>query len=232
LRFEKITLKIIINTLIMKTVTKLVTAVLLLTTSVTLHAQDMETQLKKGWQALDTANNLADATKASQQLEMSAMKWNKEYITNYYAAYSKIIVSYQETDAKNKDLVLDVADKYFEKAKAIMPESDETYVLAALMAQARMSVDGANRWMKYGKIFDDNLEKAKAINADNPRIYYLKGSSIFYTPKMFGGGKKNAKPHFEKAKELFAKQDTTSILKPSWGANQTDYFIGECNKED
>lgn len=216
----------------MKTIKKLAMVFILVVTSMALNAQDMETQLKKGWQALDTAHTLADATKASQQLEMSAMKWNKEYITNYYAAYSKIILSHQETDVKNKDLILDVADKYFEKAKAIMPESDETYVLAALMAQARLSVDGQNRWMKYGKIFDENLEKAKAINADNPRIYYLKGTSVFYMPKMFGGGKKNAKPHFEKAKELFAKQDSTSILKPIWGANQTDYFLNECSKND
>ncbi|HLP13911.1 MAG TPA: hypothetical protein VK177_18410 [Flavobacteriales bacterium] len=218
----------------MKALIKIAASLLLTAGSFAANAQDMEAYLSKSCKQLDTAKTLEQVNKASSSFDISAMKWSKEYIANYYAAYSKTILSfmYPEADMKTKDLVLDQADKYFEKAKALAPESDETYVLAALLAQARMSVDGQNRWMKYGKIFEENLEKAKAINPENPRIYYLKGTSTFYTPKMFGGGKKNAKPYFEKAKELYAKQDTTSVLKPIWGSVQTDYFIGECSNED
>ncbi|HYG53082.1 MAG TPA: hypothetical protein VD905_19420 [Flavobacteriales bacterium] len=216
----------------MKTFSKVTTLFMFATAGYTGGAQNMEEHLAKGCGQLDTAKTFESVMKASNTLEMGAMKWGKEYITNYYAAYSKAVVSFYEPDLKKKDLTLDKADQYFEKAKAISPESDETYVLAAMLAQARMSVDGANRWQKYGKIFEENLEKAKAINPENPRIYYLKGTSIFYTPKMFGGGKKNAKPYFEKAKELFSKQDSTSVLKPIWGNNQTAYFIAECESDD
>ena len=93
-----------------------------------------------------------------------------------------------------------------EKVKTIDSQNDETWILAALITNARISVDGQNRGMQYGELFNQYIEKAEKINPDNPRIYYMKGTSLFYTPEMYGGGKANAKPYFEKAKELFAKE--------------------------
>ena len=44
--------------------------------------------------------------------------------------------------------------------------------------------------------------KRNALNANNPRLYYFRGMSLFNTPEQFGGGKDKAKPVFEKAAEL------------------------------
>src|SRR5690606_31425081 len=110
--------------------------------------------------------------------------------------------------------------------------NDETYVLSAMIANARMAVNPRSRWQKYGKIFEENLDKARELNADNPRIYYLQGTSKFFTPKMFGGGKKAALPYFEKADGLFAKESTDDIADPYWGKINNDYFLGMCHGED
>lgn len=128
-------------------------------------------------------------------------------------------------------MFLDQADPLVEKVKALNDKSDETYVLAALVANARLSVDGATRWKKYGDVFSDDLKKAKAINADNPRIYYLKGVSVFYTPAAFGGGKKNAKTYLEKSKDLFAKQDSDSVMKPYWGLKPCEDYLQKCEEK-
>ena len=58
----------------------------------------------------------------------------------------------------------------------------------------------------------------------------MKGAATFYTPKMFGGGGKKAKPFFEQAKPLFPTQDTSSVLIPTWGERQTDEFMKMCDE--
>ena len=115
-------------------------------------------------------------------------------------------------------------------AKELGPENSETFVLAAMIANGRLAVDGQARWQKYGAIFSENLGKAKALNADNPRIYYLKGTSLFYTPTMFGGGKAASIKYFEQAKALFEKESKASLLVPYWGNEMNEYYIAECAK--
>jgi hypothetical protein len=213
----------------MKKTLQITTLALFTIFSNVMHAQTLEETLNKAYKRFCT-KAMGDMMAASSQFDLAANKWPNEYAANYYAAYSKAIISYLEPDKKRKDLLLDEGDKYLEKVKAIDNKRDETYALAALLANARLSVDGNTRWKKYGDIFNEDIENAKAQNPDNPRIYYLLGVSKFYTPKAFGGGKKNAKGFFEKAKELYAKQDKSSILKPYWGEAQNEDYLKQCNE--
>ena len=84
-----------------------------------------------------------------------------------------------------KDQVLDEAQMYVDKTKELGADNAETYILLAMFANARLAVDGEHRWQKYGSIFSENLDKAKSLDADNPRVYYLKGTSTFYTYLIF-----------------------------------------------
>ncbi len=196
----------------MKRVAKTSGLFLLLLISTSLNAQTLEESLNKAFMQMDSAKSVPAMMSVSAQFEMIADKWANEWSANYYAALSKVIVSFMIPDAKKKDLLLDDADKYLTKIKALNSESDETWVMAALIINARISVDGQNRGMQYSGEFNQDIEKAKSINSDNPRIYYMKGSSLFYTPEMYGGGKEKAKPYFEKAEGLFAKEDKSSTL--------------------
>ncbi len=197
------------------------------------QAQDFKAPLEKTFMAFDTT--MAPEVKMEQgnKLALIAKKWDNEWITHYYAAYSKVVMSYFEKDVTKKDAYLDEAEKEKEDAVTLLKkDNDETYVLAAMIANGRLGVDPMNRWQKYGAIYTTNLESAKEINPDNPRMYYIQGTTKFYTPKAFGGGKKAALPYFEKAAALFAKETTTDIATPHWGKFQTNYFLGECKKED
>jgi hypothetical protein len=160
-------------------------------------------------------------------------KWSDQWAPHFYNAYSKAIISYMEPDATKKDAYLDEAEKERDEAVSLLgKDNSETYVLSALIANARLAVDGRSRWQKYGKIFDENLEKAKELNADNPRIYHLKAMSKMFTPKMFGGGKKAALPYFEKAEPLFAKESDADMNKPFWGRRTNDYMLMQCKTDD
>jgi hypothetical protein len=212
----------------MKPLFKTLSLLFFLSLPVCVEAQTMEESLSKTFMQMDSIKGMSDMMKVSSQFDMIADKWNDEWSANYYAAYAKAIASFIEQDSKKKDLFLDAADKYLEKVKSIGKDNDETWVLAALITSARIAVDGQNRGMQYSGIASQYLEKAEKINPNNPRIYYLKGSSLFYQPEMYGGGKDKAKPYLEKAKDLFAKESKASILKPRWGENQNLDMLKQC----
>lgn len=216
----------------MKTTFKKITLSVIASLSIFLsNAQTLEESLTTAMQQLDTSRTMGSMMAASANFDMIVNKWPNEYASNYYAAFSKAMTSYLvEKDMKRRDMIIDMADKYLEKVNAIDSKNQETYVLAALIANARLSVDGPNRWKKYGEIFETNLNAAKAINPNNPRIYHLKGVSVFFTPKMFGGGCKNAMEFLSKAKPLFEAETVTGVLVPHWGKNRNEYYISQCNE--
>jgi hypothetical protein len=217
------------KTIIMKPLNKTLGLFLFLVVPVCLSAQTLEESLSKTLMKMDSVQNLSQMMSVSAQFDMIAAKWENEWNSNYYASYAKVIASFIVKDNKKKDLFLDEADKYLGKVKTIDSQNDETWVLAALITNARIAVDGQNRGMQYGEIFNQYLSKAEKINPDNPRIYYLRGSSLFYTPEMYGGGKAKAKPQFEKAKELFARETKTSALKPHWGEKENLDYLKQCD---
>jgi hypothetical protein len=178
-----------------------------------------------------TRQDMTAKEAAGNKLVLIAKKYPNEWAPQYYAAYSRIQLSYTEKDEAKRDAYLDEAEQYLADAIRLLgKENDETHVLAAVIANARMAVKPRERYQKYGKIFDEQLEAAKAINADNPRIYMERGISKFYTPKMFGGGKKAAEPYFTKAKDLFAKEAKGDITDPYWGQEANTYFLGLVGK--
>ncbi len=216
----------------MKFTKSLLAALTLLLATGFAQAQTLEEVIAKNLPNVNPMKPVGELMGTMAQFDLAAAQFPEEWAANYYAAYAKVNTTYAMEDAAQKDQLLDEADIYLAKVKELGADKSETFILAAMLANARLAVDGQNRWQKYGAIFSENLEKAKALNADNPRIYYLKGTSLFYTPEMFGGGKKVSLPFFEQAKPLFEKESKASLLVPYWGMEMNEYHIAECNKPD
>jgi hypothetical protein len=196
---------------------------------------DYKPVLTNTFTAFDTTwNDQQTKLELSNKLTLIAKKYPEAWITQYYAAYSKVQLSYNDKlDAAKRDAYIDEAEILRDEAVHLLGKNnDETYVLSAMIANARLGVDGRARWQKYGKIFEENLDNAKSINADNPRIYILKGISKYFMPKMFGGGAKAALPYFEKAQGLLAKESKEDVNKPYWGTQTNEYFLKMANGGD
>ena len=194
------------------------------------QAQTLEEKLSALFLEFDTTQVFLAKMAASSKLELLANMESENYAFNYYAAYAKAMISYMEKDKDRKDMFLDVADSFLEKVKQLQPKNEETFILGALLANARLVVDGGSRWKQQGDIFNANIDAAIAINPANPRIYHLKGVATYFTPKMFGGGAKNALVYLDKAKTLFVNQVNGNITIPYWGEKRNLYFISECTK--
>ncbi len=201
--------------------------------TLSLSAQDFESTLASTLEQFEKDSSISMMAATVNRLELIAGKWNDLWLAHYYAAYGESIYSYLEKDENKRDALLDKADSHLQQAEQLYgQESDELFVLRALLASARLSVKPGDRWKKYGDIFSQNIMKAKTINPANPRIYYLQGNNLYYTPKMFGGGPKNAMPLYEEADSLYQQVKTDSIgVNPSWGKAQNIEMLDKCKQD-
>lgn len=106
-------------------------------------------------------------------------------------------------------------------------DKSEILALRNMAATQQMLVDPQARYMSYGQQAAGYLQKGMSLNANNPRLYYLQGMSIFNTPEQFGGGKAKAKPIFEKAVALY-KAEQAKPLYPHWGDKEAENMLAQC----
>ncbi len=166
----------------------------------------------------------------ANKLERVAAAESGQWLPNYWVAYCYIQDSFLKQDPAERDQLLAVADKFLKKAEELKAEPNaEIEVLKASWASAKLSVDGASRYMEYGGKFENALTKAGKLDPGNPRVDYLRGMSAFYTPENFGGGKNVAKPLFEKALQKFDNFEAETAYHPSWGKVESQYFLSQCN---
>ncbi|AYB35087.1 hypothetical protein [Chryseolinea soli] len=194
------------------------------------YAQKFEEVLKEAYLKFEKTESPQDKLNVVNRLDMIAARYSDQWSAQYYAAYAKVVTSYLLEDEKQRDGLIDQAEQALNKSKALTKTNEEILIMEAYIANARLAVKPMSRYKKYGEIFDAKLAEASALNAANPRIYFLKGQSTFHTPRAFGGGCKNALPFFEKAIPLFAKESKDDLSKPFWGHDRNQYYINECNE--
>jgi hypothetical protein len=207
-------------------------SITLILLSFNIRAQSFTESLAAAVDQFENTDTLQRKMNAINRIDLVVSRWSDQALGHYYSAYAKVVVSYLLTDEKQRDGIIDQAEKSMLKAKQLGGiTSDENLIMEAYLANARLAVSGGSRWKKYGPIFDAKLEEAKQVNPNNPRIYFLKGQSLYYTPKAFGGGAKKALPLFEKAAPLFESEVKGNIEIPHWGNGMNYYFINECNQK-
>jgi len=166
---------------------------------------------------------------AANGFERIAAAEPKQWLPKYYAAYCYVMEAMNSTDKEKIDGIVDLADAHLEAALEI-EKNDEIICLQSLCKTARINVNAMTRGMKFGPQAARLLETAGAMNAGNPRVFFLKGQSAFYTPEAYGGGKDKAKELFTKAVELYKNFKPLNDLMPTWGADDATKMLAECSK--
>lgn len=212
--------------MIMKKVPVLV-AMLLLTAIAFGQSEKYQKSMTASKALLDSAKTPADYNAVAATFERIAEAEKTQWLPYYYAALANILGGFNNPEG-NKDEIANKADALLAKAEALDSKNSEINVVKSMSATLHMLVDPMSRWQKYGGMQREALETAKQFNAENPRIYYLEGQTLFNTPPQFGGGKDKAKPLFEKSLALYKKQKPATPLDPSWGENVTQKMFDSC----
>jgi hypothetical protein len=152
-----------------------------------------------------------------------------KWLPAYYAAYCYVCTTFfDEMKSEKIHKQLDLAQAEIDKILKIEPDESEIYTLQALIYQLRIT--DMSKGYKFSSLSSEALNRAEMLNPQNPRVYYLRGSNTFHTPKMFGGGKEKARPDLEKAASMFESQKPESNILPAWGAEHNNRLLAECKK--
>jgi|SRR5450432_1749930 len=181
--------------------------------------------MKKTLDQFDSCKSTADYQAVSNTFERIGDAEKTQWLPYYYAGLALSTAGW--TDPKlDKDVNSTRINTLCDKAEAIEKNS-EIYALRNMSATQQMMVDPQTRWATYGTQANTDLAEGMKLDPNNPRLYYLKGESLFGTPVAFGGGKDKAKPVFEKAIELF-KADKPKPLYPNWGLQNAEAQLAKC----
>jgi hypothetical protein len=181
--------------------------------------------MEKNLHLFDTAKTTADLLSVANTFERIADAEKTQWLPYYYAGLALSTAGWNDPKM-DKDANSTQINTLCDKAEAL-DKNSEIYVLRNMSATQQMMVDPQTRYMTYGVQAGKDLEMATQMNPDNPRIYYLKGESLFNTPPAFGGGKDKAKIMFEKALDLY-KTDKPKPLWPNWGRERTEEELTKC----
>ncbi len=184
--------------------------------------------MKKPLAQFNNAKNKSDFLKAEKGFEALAGSEKKEWLPFYYAGLCYAIAAF-DSDKQEIDALCDKGDRLAKTADSLSPDNSEIQVLKAMLNAVRIKVDEKKRGQKYGGFVSKYANAAIKLNEANPRAYLLKGRALLYTPQVFGGGIKKAKPVFEKALEKYAVFKPTSELMPIWGKSEVEKELKTIN---
>lgn len=146
----------------------------------------------------------------------------------YYISLADYRLSTYFVSTQNKEKAerfIEEGISYLEKATQVAPSFSEAHALYASLLGIKIGLKPEEAMflgMEIEKYFGLALDKSP----ENPRVNLLRGSSLLYTPEMFGGGAKNAIKFLEKAVSLFEKEKVDDPLKPSWGKEEAYTYLG------
>jgi hypothetical protein len=185
--------------------------------------------MKSNLSLFDSAKTVEDFTKMANTFERIGDAEKTQWLPYYYAGLAMSSAGWLPALA-DKDANASRINTFCDKAEAIAKnDTDKAEILSIrnMSATQQMLVDPQTRWMTFGQAAGKWLEQALKFDPSNPRLYYLKGMSVFGTPVQFGGGKEKAKPVFEKAIQLY-KEQKPKELYPNWGQKQAEDMLVQC----
>lgn len=176
-----------------------------------------------------TAQNVSDFQEVANGFERIAVSEKNQWTAWYYAGWYNLIINFQESNVAKKQQFLDQAKKLIDEGLKVKPDESELLVVKVMAYYAEMAINPANAMDLFPKTAE-LLEKAKSLNANNPRIYLTQAEAIFNMPVEFGGGKEKAQPILQTAKEKFDKFVPENQLSPDWGKERCEMLLAECKK--
>ncbi|MCD4710271.1 MAG: hypothetical protein K8R52_05445 [Bacteroidales bacterium] len=175
------------------------------------------TAMKSAIEKIEQASEPAEFVESANRFERIATAEKTMWLPYYYASYSLVVMSFDESDGGKKDLILDRAQQLLDVALELEPKESELHVLQAFLYPSRIMVDPMGRGLTYMELMFTSLETAKALNPENPRIYFLEGVNKLNLPPSMGGGTDAGKLLLEQAVIKFEAFNNEDPLWPHWG---------------
>ena len=147
-------------------------------------------------------------TMLEQTFEKEDNNFNRYWLS--YGLYNQALIADRLEDKKAAEELIDRA------IELLKPLEEDAESQALLALQLGYSTRFKSYWsmMSLGRAAYQRAERAVALAPTNMRTNLALAINDFYTPKVFGGGKK-VETHLKKA--LQAPNPSASVTTPTWG---------------
>ncbi len=149
-------------------------------------------------------------------------------LAHYYVAYTEYkLVDLLRAENREGEILVRLQSAVEQLETSI--EHDETSAEAhALLSSVYGQIIGVRPLMGavLGPKSSSAINRAKKLDPDNPRVVLIEAISNFNTPITWGGSPEKGMEGFKRAALLFAQEEVTDPLLPSWGHNETYARIG------
>lgn len=186
--------------------------------------------IEKGLQLINNSKSSDQFLLAANHFERIASAEPKEWLPLYYAAYANVNAGMSASGNSTKDELFDKALSQLKMAEKISGSNSEIIALEGYAVLMKLAVDPMVRGMQMMPEGMSLLEKAKAINPENPRSYLIQGQFVFFMPEAFGGGKARARPILQTGKEKYDLQNPATSIEPRWGKNRLEDLLRQSNE--
>lgn len=175
--------------------------------------------MKNAITMMDTSSSIEYLQFAANDFERIGNSVKDEWLPYYYCAYCYVQINYLIKTDKKRDLYVDKAVEFNNKADNISPDNSEIYVMKGFILQARMNIEPMTRGMRYNSQCISIFKNAQELDPENPRSYLWHAVQLFNMPTFMGGGTEKAFPLLNKALEKYEIFQPKSEIHPNWGLN-------------
>ena len=186
--------------------------------------------MEKALSGMDTLKTAEQWQTASNNFERIAQKEPKEWLAAYYVAFCQTMIFNMSKDQTKYEALAKKADEYITVADSLQPNNSEILVLRSMVSGLYIRLNPMVNGMKYGPLAGMQLEKAKSLDAENPRAYMQQGISAYFTPAQWGGDKEKGKALMETAAAKFETFKPASSIHPNWGKKANAMFLEMAKK--
>ena len=123
--------------------------------------------------------------------------------------------------------LLERAEESLEASNLHGPRA-ETYALLASVAGLMIGENDALA-PSLGHRIDDLQSKALSLDAENPRVWLLRGIGNYFTPEAYGGGIAPARAALERSAAAF-QTDAPPTPEPRWGRADVHVWLGQVHQ--
>lgn len=195
------------------------------------YVQAMEGAIEK----LNKANEAEGFLAAANIFERISKAAGGEWLPLYYQSLANMQAASEFMGNKQMEKCINSVEKAQTILKVALekaPKESELWVLQAFVYQGYIWEDMQTNGAKFTPLIFGAIEKAVALNADNPRAYLIKGQQVFFMPEFYGGGAKAASPVLNQAKQKFESFSPESDLHPSWGKERLNDLLKATEKSN
>ncbi|MGB3618621.1 MAG: hypothetical protein WBA12_10910, partial [Catalinimonas sp.] len=147
----------------------------------------------------------------------------------YYVAYGYLQQSFAAGAVGQKDQHLNQALTWLDEVDRRHPQPHaEVLALRGYVQMMHVAVDPAARGAEGTPVTMRTLQKAVAVDPENPRAHLLLGQMMWGVAQFFGQGTGDACAEIDRAQALFAATAQTDDIAPHWGRGHAAQLAARC----